>query len=379
MTSYARELLIWALFIMAPMIVVTVVAHFCVAAPARRNERARLFLDIVETAVQTGQSVERAIVSVSETRERSVGVQFHLLAARIEEGATLPEALARTPRLLPPNIAEALRIGTTENALPRLATAARAMLDDATSRMRGAMNYLLLFLVVMVPAGLFFIPALSFAVWPKMRMIMEDMEIPRPAFSELVFEHVGFAVAVECLIVAGLLFFGFFYVRGPGRGRMAGLFGAWPDRLLLLLGWRRRRVQRDFTGALAILLDSGVAEPRAVELAAQATANRVFEQRAKKAVAQLGEGVALPEALKALESSNEFQWRWANALRSGKGFFAALRGWHEALESRAFQQEQAAAHAITSGMVLLNGLIVAALTAAVFLIFVQIIEHGVLW
>jgi hypothetical protein len=43
-----------------------------------------------------------------------------------------------------------------------------------------------------------------------------------------------------------------------------------------------------------------------------------------------------------------------------------LQGWHEALDARAFQQEEAAAHVVTSGLVILNGLLVALITTAMF-------------
>jgi hypothetical protein len=87
----------------------------------------------------------------------------------------------------------------------------------------------------------------------------------------------------------------------------------------------------------------------------------------------------LPEALKVIERSEEFQWRWTSALRAGKDFFAALRGWHETLETRAFQREQAAAHVITSSIVLINGALVGSIAVAVFLIMISIIEEGCLW
>jgi hypothetical protein len=89
--------------------------------------------------------------------------------------------------------------------------------------------------------------------------------------------------------------------------------------------------------------------------------------------------MALPDALKEIERSPEFQWRWTNALRAGKDFFAALRGWHETLETRAFQQEQAAAHTITSAIVVINGVIVGSIAAAMFLVIISLIEEGTLW
>lgn len=380
MTGSFRELLIWSLLWFIPMVAVLGVSQLFLSLPARRNERARLFLDLLETAVQTGQSPERAIVAISETRDRSVSVHFHLLASHIEEGAHLGFALERAPRLVPPNIAEVVKIATATAGFPQLIPAAREMLADANSRMRGAVNYMVVFLIVLVPAAFLFLPLLSTFVWPRLEQILVDMEVPAPAFTRLVFENIALATLVEVFVMAVLLFFAFFYIGGPRAFSWLGkILGTWPDRLLLALPWRRNRVHRDFTSVLAILLDAGLEESRSVELAASATANQVFQAQASDVRARLREGVPLPTALQSLESSAEFQWRWANALHAGKNFFACLRGWHESLEARAFQQEQAAAHVITSAIVLINGVLVAALSSAVFLIIISVIEEGTLW
>jgi type II secretory pathway component PulF len=157
------------------------------------------------------------------------------------------------------------------------------------------------------------------------------------------------------------------------------LFGSLPDRIVMLLPWRRYRAHRDFTAVLAILLDAGMHEKNAVRMAGQATANHLFKVRAQRVVLLLEKGVPLPEALKLIERDKEFQWRWTSALRAGKDFFAALRGWHETLETRAFQREQAAAHAITSSIVLINGALVGTIGVAVFLIITSLIEEASLW
>ena len=57
-----------------------------------------------------------------------------------------------------------------------------------------------------------------------------------------------------------------------------------------------------------------------------------------------------------------------------RGFVRALTGWHEALDAKAFQLEQAAAQVITTVLVLINGLIVASIMIAVFLVLIQLIN-----
>jgi hypothetical protein len=51
-----------------------------------------------------------------------------------------------------------------------------------------------------------------------------------------------------------------------------------------------------------------------------------------------------------------------------------LRGWHEALDAKAFQQQETTAHAITSGIVILNGIIVALFATACFGVLIAILD-----
>jgi type II secretory pathway component PulF len=376
----ARDIAVWALFFMLPMTAVIAVMYLCLTAPARRSQRTRLFLDLIETGLRTGQSPERTITAISETQDRSVTAFFHLLAAHIEEGARLEHALTMTPRFLPRSIAEVVKIGARENTLEQLLPAARAMLTDVNSRMRGALNYAIVFAVVVLPGMFLFLPILSIFVWPKLKNVLVDMEATPPAFTIAVFENYTVATAIQFLFVGFVAAITLVYVFGPrAQSWMRHVFGSLPDRFGLWLPWRRYRVHRDFTAVLAILLDAGLKEVDAVRLASQATGNDVFQVRARHVIEKLHAGARLPEALKEIEKSEEFQWRWANALRTGKDFFSALRGWHESLETRAFQQEQAAAHVITSSIVLINGVLVAMVASAVFLIFVSLIDEAALW
>jgi hypothetical protein len=57
----------------------------------------------------------------------------------------------------------------------------------------------------------------------------------------------------------------------------------------------------------------------------------------------------------------------------------ALTGWHEALDAKAFQLEQAAAQVTTTVLVLVNGLIVASFMIAVFLVLITLINGAALW
>jgi hypothetical protein len=96
-------------------------------------------------------------------------------------------------------------------------------------------------------------------------------------------------------------------------------------------------------------------------------------------VRDLQAGIKLTEAVRWLDDAGEFRWRLRNAAEPRAGFFAALAGWHESLEARAFHQEQAVSQTITSGLVLLNGLMVGLVALGMFRLILALLEEAILW
>src|SRR5205807_1595103 len=107
MTDFAQGLfafICYGIFILLPGGAFSVVMHFLLSLPMQRRDRARFFLDLLETALERGQAIEPAILSAAEGRDRALGVGFFILAARIEDGAKFGEALEQTPGFLPPQV-----------------------------------------------------------------------------------------------------------------------------------------------------------------------------------------------------------------------------------------------------------------------------------
>jgi hypothetical protein len=102
-------------------------------------------------------------------------------------------------------------------------------------------------------------------------------------------------------------------------------------------------------------------------------------QRGERMRALLANGVKLPVALRELDGSGELRWRLANALQARGGFLRALNGWHEALDAKACQVEQASAQVATTALVLVNGAMVACIVIAVFLLLINLINEACLW
>jgi general secretion pathway protein F len=349
--------------------------HFLLSLPMRRAERARTILDLIETALQHGEPVEQALISISQSREQSIGVRFHLFVAWLEKGLRFDDALAKVPRLLPPAISAMLQAGQKIGDLRKVLPACRQLLADAVSETRSALNYLVVITFVVSPMTIFVFFMTAVLVFPKFKEIAAGMGFGLPLGMQLLIEYRVPFVWIQVLLQLALWFTAFVYVMGPHiRAWLPGY-----DQVNWRLSWRRKRMQRDFSVMLATLLDAGMPEPDAVTLAAGCTANSVFQARAAEAVNALKQGRSLTDAMRAMDDSGEFQWRLTNATHSRSGFLAALSGWHDALNAKSFQLEQAAAHVVSTALVLLNGLFVACVVISVFSFLISIVNAGALW
>jgi len=348
--------------------------HFLLTLPMRRAERARLFLDVLETALNSGQPVEEALISVARSRDLSMGVRFHLLTAWLEQNLRFGDALAKVPRFLPPQIAAMLRAGQKIGGLRKVLPACRQLLKDAVSQARGAISYLVILTFVITPSGMWIFSILQTHVVPKFMEISAGTggNMTQVAF---IYRHRLAVMLLQGFALLSVWLWAFIYIGGPRVVSWLPIL----ERVHYRLPWRRKRMQRDFSTMLAVLLDSGVPEPDAVTLAAESAANNVFRQRAARAVEALKEGQKLTQAVRAMDDSGEFGWRLTNAFHGSAGFLPALAGWHEALDAKAFQQEQAAAHGITTALVFWSGLFVGAIVISVFTFLISLIDAGVLW
>jgi type II secretory pathway component PulF len=270
------------------------------------------------------------------------------------------------------------RIGNVAKVLP----ACRRLLDDSVSQVRGALNYVILLSLAMTPFWLFMPLFLRFKVLPTFKVVFENMldGSSLPALTRFVFEANPLITGLQIGLVVLLWLLALAYIGGPRlRGWLRRLAPLPVDAFLYRLPWRRKRLQRDFSAMLAVLLDAEVPEAEAVSLAGEAAANVVLLRRAHRVRLLLNDGIKLPEAIRAIDDSGELRWRLSNALRRSGGFLRALSGWHEALDAKAFQLEQSAAQIATTLLVLGNGLIVALIVIGMFLVLIQLINQAVLW
>ena len=381
MTDPAQFLLAlfwYGIFILVPGGAFSLLVHYLLSLPMRRRDRALFFLDLMETVLQRGQPLEPAILAAAENHDRAIGVRFYIVAAHIENGARLGEALEKEPGFLPPQVNAILRAGEKLGDLKKVLPACREVLRIAPDTVRGTTHYMVAILLVFAPVACWLISLLTVFVVPKFKEVFAGMGVQLWPLARFVFANTFWLVAFEALVFLSLLAVAAIYIGGPG---FVGWFRfrAVPvvDWITWRVPWKQKKLQRTFSAMLAVLLDGGVPEAEAVRLAGDATANEICRSRARRVITALGEGVGLDEAVRTFDGNGEFYWRLTNATHAHGGFLNALRGWHEALEAKAFQQEETATHVMTSGLVILNGVVVALISISMFGMLIMVLK-GVL-
>lgn len=356
--------------------------YFLLTLPLRRNERARLFLDLLELGLKEGRAPAQAIMDASSSHDPAPGARFHLLAAHLEAGVKLSDALEKVPRLLPPQVVAMLKAGERIGDIAKVLPACRKLLTDGVSQVRGALNYLLILTFVVTPFTVSVPLTMYVLVIPKFVEVFKGLGTgaPLPALTQFMIGHARAIAQIDLAVIHVIWLLMLCYVGGP---RLREWLRRWlpglSDRVLFRFPWRRKRLQRDFSAMLAVLLDAGVPETEAVKIAADTTTNRVIQRRAIVVCARLNSGVKLPVAIHAVDDDAELGWRISNALQRDGNFMQALTGWHEALDAKAFQLEQAAAQITTSALVIFNGLIVGGVVIGIFLALIALLNEATLW
>jgi type II secretory pathway component PulF len=373
--------LLWLLAWFVPLFLFALGLYWLFTLPLRRQERSRFILDLLETGFRQGHSPEATIAAISDTRDRSVGVRFHLLAAYVQGGLAFTDALARVPGMASPQVAAMLRVGEKLGDVRKVFPVCRGMLKDGNSQTRNAVNYFLVLGLVGTPIMPLMLAAMRETVVPKFLGTAEGFGMNFHSTGMMAVLHSTDWIAAAQVIISLFVCVGVAaYIGGPRlRLWMATVFPTVCDRLMYRVPWRRKRLRRDLAAMLAMLLDAGVPEETSIQLAAAATANHVFLWQAAKAVLDLQSGLTLPAALRRFDSEAEFGWRVANAAHQPHGFAAALAGWMESLDARAFQEEQTFSQIVSTGLVLANGLLVALVVVGAFNILITITDQVALW
>lgn len=372
--------LLWASIVLLPMAGLVFLFYYMISLPLRRQERARFVLHLIDTGFTMNRTPEDFLTAVSNTRDRALGARLHLLAAHIQSGLSLGDAVAKVPRLLPPPAAAMLRAGEAIGDIRRVLPACRRMLSDGSHQMRSAQSYAFVVVFCIMPVIPILVYLLRVQVLPRFEGLSQALGEPGIVLDSKLLGVVSWLSVIPIGISFSMIFYTLGYFGGPQfvRWIQSGIAPV-ADWAACRISWKRMRMQRDFFAMLGLLLDANVPERRAVQLAAESTANRVLIRQAQGITDNLTAGTNLIDALRRLDGRGELKWRFENAAKNQGGFASALAGWLEALDTRAFQHEQTAAQVLTTSLVVFNGVVVGTFMVVLFGFLVDIVKAGCAW
>ncbi len=354
---------LWLLVGLAPLVIFFALAAWSSHAPLRRMETARLLLDLIQSSVENDKDPRESIIAASRTLDPEIAETFHDIACGLERGETIAQSLKYSGIRLPPAFTPIIAIGERTGRLNELLPAADRILRDGQKINRNTAASVIGLAFVVAPFAILMLAMLRVYVFPKFNAIMADMLGGKaPELASWAFAPDSQWLNAHILLM--LLIWGSVLVYvATSQGLLSGTIA---DRINLLIPWRRRRMQRDFSTALGVLLDASLDESESVRLAADASGNQSFRERAGLILENLAQGMSLPEAVRPLDNDGQFRWRLSNAADASLGFMKALAGWQEDLDARAFFQEQAMTHGLAAFLVVWNGIVVGGIAFCVF-------------
>lgn len=253
---------------------------------------------------QTGSSLDAGLplaetleMLAGESRNHKLTWLLHHLKTLVSEGIPLSQAMSKFPGVFPEVHVAIVRSGEEsgrlETALMELADQAEA-LSNMNRRIASALVYpaVIGLFAVMLFSGAF----MSFV--PKFRALFSDLGIVEyPGLTQVVFFVCDKAPLALLFGLIGLgVLIGLMSVqRRAASGRM--WLDTWKLRVPALGQIIEKAALARFSGALGLLLDSGVDLPQATRLAADGAGNRLVGQAFKAVAGDVELGHSLSESV----------------------------------------------------------------------------------
>lgn len=275
-----------------------------------------LFSRQLSTLINAGLPLLQALRSVSQqTTSKPLQIVLAQVIADVEGGSTLGTAMGRHPRVFNQVylslIAAGESSGTLDAALDRLAVQQEKE-ADINSRIRGAMTYPIVVLVVMLAVVGFMVVK----VLPQVKDIYEGLpNTELPFVTKLMLGISDFTIQywwVVLLVLSMLIFFTTRWARtGPGKQAIdMAKMHAWPIGPLFMKVYMARFARTGTT-----LVASGVPLLQMLSITAQAVNNVHIEASIRKAAEKVKTGKSLADSL---ENDPNFLSLVPNMIRIGE-------------------------------------------------------------
>ncbi|MGP1309775.1 MAG: type II secretion system F family protein, partial [Phycisphaerales bacterium] len=260
-----------------------------------RRTRAEVFAQLA-LLINAGMALDAALANVTPIAKREDDrASLEKMARDVREGRSLAEAMRDQPDRYDESHVGLAQAGQDSGKLPMVLRQLNAQ-DERADRLRdqliSSLMYpsILLFVLLLTVAGI-----VSFVV-PRISSMFEEMEIQMPLFSRVVIAIARFCADYGVIFLV-LLLLGSIAVRlqwrKPDKRRAM-------ERWLMSLGligpmwWKHQAAM--FSGAMAMMLRSGLPMLRSLEIGRSAWGSMEMRARLDAVMTDVREGVRLSEA-----------------------------------------------------------------------------------
>jgi type II secretory pathway component PulF len=220
------------------------------------------------------------------------------VAADLQAGRTLPEALERRARRIPPYyaalVAVGVRSGRLAEVLSTLTSYSRAMAE-----LKAAVLGALLYPSIIFCAGMGLVIGCLYFIIPRFEKIFADFKMKLPWLTEFVLglsHHPVLYFVLPPLLFVGFLIVLRFLLGASAAGRR--LWARWVYAIPVLGTLIRASRLASFTDLLAILVEQDVPLPEAFRLAGAASTDPLIVARSRLVEEDLRRGQPLGETLR---------------------------------------------------------------------------------
>ncbi|HEY4303833.1 MAG TPA: type II secretion system F family protein [Gemmatimonadaceae bacterium] len=348
----------------------------------RRTQRARisdadlaLGLCVLSDLLDSGLSVARALAVLEEVSPKPWRSALPAIQQSIKQGTSLAESLSIAAIEIPALVIGIVKAGEATGGLAAAMRRA-ADLTEGAAETRSAVRTALVYPAIVAMAGVAAIVVLVTVVLPRFALILADLGQELPASTRLVLQAANGARAA-LLPVSALAFVASVAAKiafDTPEGKR------WRDRTLLavpLLGRiRRGAAVARMTQSLSGMLESGVALPSALLVAAQAGGDAELEHRMTRVRHEVDSGTALSRALATADAATPTAIR---LIRSGEesGRLSAMLDHASRIERQASARAVQTFVRLIEPVLLLSFALIVAFVAAALLQAIYSVRPGV--
>jgi type II secretory pathway component PulF len=257
------------------------------------NEEPILLVEIMRGAAASRIPLEVSLAALAEEKgDPRLAAAAERLAARLQQGATIDEAIDSLEGQLPTEVAGLLRAGIESGDLAGTFERfgqQRLAAERFNRRIRGALAYPLLILLILVPLLLF----LSIYVIPMFGDIYKEFNLDLPAITELILQTAKQLPSLLFGLVLILIGVPLVLRIVGGRWLLHRVRFSLPlvGRLWMWAG------QREFAAQLASFLSLGLPMPSAVSLTSQVLSDRNVARACERVSSRVEGGQTLSNSL----------------------------------------------------------------------------------